>query len=207
MNLPNKLTMLRMILIPFFIAFIFLDSVSGLNAFNDFIACAIFLGASVTDYFDGQIARKRNMVTDFGKLFDPAADKLLCGSALICLVFRYVRLSPFIGEVFPVLITVFVIVIICREMFITAFRSMAASKNIVMAADMPGKIKTVAQMCAITGLVLALDFLLVNDVVFNVFFYAGFSLLAVGTLMAVLSCVLYLVKYKAVFADAAGKAQ
>lgn len=199
--------MLRMILIPFFILFIFFEHIDALSRFNDYIACFIFIIASITDYFDGQIARKRNMVTDFGKLFDPAADKLLCGSALICLVYRFVLLAGLIGTAFAMLISLFVILIICREMFITAFRSMAARKNIVMAADMPGKIKTVAQMGAIIALTLTLDFIFINEVLLFIFFYAGFGLLALGTLMAILSCVLYLVKYKEVFDDAGGKKQ
>lgn len=101
MNLPNKLTMLRLILIPVFVVFVFLE-VGVLARFNNFIAFGIFAIASFTDYLDGHIARKYNMVTDFGKLFDSAADKLLCGSALMLLIYMFAA-----GGAFAVCITVF----------------------------------------------------------------------------------------------------
>lgn len=195
MNLPNKLTMLRLILIPVFVVFVFLE-VGVLARFNNFIAFGIFAIASFTDYLDGHIARKYNMVTDFGKLFDSAADKLLCGSALMLLIYMFAA-----GGAFAVCITVFSVVIICRELFMTAFRSVAASKGIVIAADMPGKIKTVAQMIGILALLIVPDLAAINDVATNVVFYVGFVALAFGMLMAVISCVLYLCKYPSVFSE------
>lgn len=195
MNLPNKLTMLRLILIPMFVVFVFLE-VGVLARFNNFIAFGIFAIASFTDYLDGHIARKYNMVTDFGKLFDSAADKLLCGSALMLLIYMFAA-----GDAFAVCITVFSVVIICRELFMTAFRSVAASKGIVIAADMPGKIKTVAQMIGILALLIVPDLAAINDVATTVVFYVGFVALAFGMLMAVISCVLYLCKYPSVFSE------
>ena len=195
MNLPNKLTMLRLILIPVFVVFVFLE-VGVLARFNNFIAFGIFAIASFTDYLDGHIARKYNMVTDFGKLFDSAADKLLCGSALMLLIYMFAA-----DGAFAVCITVFSVVIICRELFMTAFRSVAASKGIVIAADMPGKIKTVAQMIGILALLIVPDLAAINDVATTVVFYVGFVALAFGMLMAVISCVLYLCKYPSVFSE------
>ncbi|MBQ7227948.1 MAG: CDP-diacylglycerol--glycerol-3-phosphate 3-phosphatidyltransferase [Clostridia bacterium] len=204
-NLPNKLTMLRLLLVPVFVALVFLE-VGEFAKFNDFIAFGVFAIASFTDFLDGYIARKWNMVTDFGKLFDSAADKLLCGSALILLIYVfssvcYLLFDLTVAPAFVILITVFTVVIICREMFMTAFRSLAASKNIIIAADMPGKIKTVAQMIGIMAMLLVPDLVYINSAVAMVFFIIGFACLAFGTLMAILSCVLYICKYPSVFKE------
>lgn len=215
MNLPNKLTMLRMILIPVFLIFMFLEIQHGVGpgiivAFNDYIALFIFFVASITDFFDGYIARKRNMVTDFGKLFDPVADKLLVCSALIGLVYRYCTWDRFLndesffsisGAPFVMALAIGVIIIIARELFITAFRSMAAKNNIIIAADMPGKIKTFTQMIGISFLIAALDLVIMDVVIFYIAFFIGFVALMVGVIMAIISCILYLVKYKVVFSD------
>ena len=127
MNLPNRLTILRIFLIPFFVFFMLSD-------FSKWIALIIFVVASLTDMLDGKIARKYNLVTDFGKFMDPLADKLLVCSALICLV-ELKRIPAWI-----------VIAIISREFIISGFRLVAAEKQIVIAAKFWGKIKTVCQM-------------------------------------------------------------
>ena len=127
MNLPNRLTILRIFLIPFFVFFMLSD-------FSKWIALIIFVVASLTDMLDGKIARKYNLVTDFGKFMDPLADKLLVCSALICLV-ELKRIPAWI-----------VIAIISREFIISGFRLVAAEKQIVIAANYWGKIKTVCQM-------------------------------------------------------------
>ena len=127
MNLPNRLTILRIFLIPFFVFFMLSD-------FSKWIALIIFVVASLTDMLDGKIARKYNLVTDFGKFMDPLADKLLVCSALICLV-ELKRIPAWI-----------VIAIISRECIISGFRLVAAEKQIVIAANFWGKIKTVCQM-------------------------------------------------------------
>ena len=121
MNIPNRLTMARMFLIPVYVALVFIE-VGTFKYFNDFLAVVVFGVAAFTDFLDGKLARKWNMVTDFGKLFDSAADKLLCGSALILLVyvFSVVVVPPFAGEAalaFIITLTVFVVLIICRELF------------------------------------------------------------------------------------------
>lgn len=141
MNTPNKLTVARMILVPFLV--IFMLTGWGGDA-NRYICLAIFMGASVTDWFDGYLARKNNLVTNFGKFMDPLADKLLVCSALICLI-ELGSLDAWI-----------VIVIIAREFIISGFRLIAAENGVVIAANYWGKFKTVSQMIMIILLILNL---------------------------------------------------
>lgn len=142
MNLPNKLTLLRIALIPFFVFFLLAPAFAD---HGKYIATAIFIIASLTDLFDGKIARKYNLVTNFGKFMDPLADKLLVCSALICLVDRK-ELASWI-----------VIVIISREFIISGFRLIAAEQQIVIAASYWGKFKTTFQMLMIIVLILDID--------------------------------------------------
>ena len=139
MNLPNKLTMFRVILIPFFMAFMLTPASAGASMGIPYkwIALAIFIVASLTDLLDGKIARKYNLVTNFGKFMDPLADKLLVCSALICLV-ALDRIPAWI-----------VIVIIAREFIISGFRLIAADNGVVIAASYWGKFKTTFQMVMI----------------------------------------------------------
>lgn len=130
MNLPNKLTIVRMLLIPVFVVFMLCD----ITAYDKWIALVIFVAASLTDMLDGKIARKYNLITDFGKFMDPLADKLLVCSAMICLVSM---------DKIPAWI---VIIIIAREFIISGFRLIAADKGRVIAAGYWGKFKTVFQM-------------------------------------------------------------
>lgn len=131
MNLPNKLTVLRVILIPFFIFFLLTNNFGNIGPI---VALIIFCVASLTDMLDGKIARKYNLVTNFGKFMDPLADKLLVSSALIC--FIELKILP----------SWFVIIIIAREFIISGFRLVASDKGVVIAASMWGKVKTVFQM-------------------------------------------------------------
>lgn len=142
MNLPNKLTIFRVILIPFFVFFLLTDV---LGASGDYLALVIFIVASLTDMLDGKIARKYNLVTNFGKFMDPLADKLLVGAAMICLV-EMGRLPAWI-----------VIVIISREFIISGFRLIASDNGIVIAASYWGKFKTVFQMAMIIVLIAAFE--------------------------------------------------
>ena len=138
MNLPNKLTVLRIIMVPFFVFFMLTD-VGG--AANKWIALAIFAVASLTDLLDGKIARKYNLVTNFGKFMDPLADKLLVCSAMICLI----PSGKLAAEI--------VIIIIAREFIISGFRLVASDNGIVIAASYWGKFKTVFQMAMIIVLI------------------------------------------------------
>ncbi len=131
MNLPNKLTVLRVIMIPFFVFFLLMP-VFGEN--TKWVAVALFIIASLTDLLDGKIARKYNLVTDFGKFMDPLADKLLVCSAMICLV-DLGRIPSWI-----------VVIIIAREFIISGFRLIAVENGRVIAASYWGKFKTTFQM-------------------------------------------------------------
>ena len=140
MNLPNKLTVLRVCMIPFFVVMLLLNG--GENQTYRYIAAAIFIVASLTDMLDGKIARKYNLVTNFGKFMDPLADKLLVCSALICLV-DLKQLPAWM-----------VIVIISREFIISGFRLVASDNGVVIAASYWGKFKTTFQMIAVVLLIL-----------------------------------------------------
>ena len=141
MNLPNKLTVLRVVMIPFFVVFMLTD-IGG--SYGKYISLALFVLASLTDLLDGKIARKYNLVTNFGKFMDPLADKLLVCSAMICLV-EMERLAAWI-----------VIVIIAREFIISGFRLVASDNGVVIAASYWGKFKTTFQMLMIILLILDL---------------------------------------------------
>ena len=139
MNLPNKLTIIRVCLIPFFVAALLFDH--GNNYTMRIVANVLFIVASLTDLFDGKIARKYNLVTNFGKFMDPLADKLLVCSALIC------RIE--LGQL-PAWV---VIIIISREFIISGFRLVAADNGVVIAASYWGKFKTTFQMTAVILLI------------------------------------------------------
>ena len=140
MNLPNKLTVLRVIMIPFFVFFLLLEN--GANPTWRYLSAAIFIVASFTDLLDGKIARKYNLVTNFGKFMDPLADKLLVCSALICLI-QLEQLPAWM-----------VIIIISREFIISGFRLVASDNGVVISASYWGKFKTVFQMISVILLIL-----------------------------------------------------
>ena len=167
MNLPNKLTTFRVILIPFFVFFMLAPDMTGIN---NYIAVAIFIVASLTDLLDGKIARKYNLVTNFGKFMDPLADKLLVCSAMICLI-QTGQLAAWI-----------VVIIIAREFIISGFRLVASDNGVVIAANYWGKFKTVSQMAMI--IVLIADFGGVFDMV-------GTVLIWIATALTVISLVDY----------------
>ena len=137
MNLPHKLTIFRVILIPFFIVFLLIP----ITPYDKWIALGIFIFASLTDLLDGKIARKYNLVTNFGKFMDPLADKLLVCSALICLI-ELEKIPSWM-----------VIIIIAREFIISGFRLVAADNGVVIAASYWGKFKTTFQMTAVCLLI------------------------------------------------------
>ena len=144
MNLPNKLTTLRVFMIPFFVFFLLYQG--GENTTFRMISLVLFIVASLTDLLDGKIARKYNLVTNFGKFMDPLADKLLVCSALIALV-DFDKVAAWI-----------VIIIIAREFIISGFRLIAADNGVVIAASYWGKFKTTFQMIMIILLILDLNY-------------------------------------------------
>ena len=173
MNLPNKLTIFRVILIPFFVLFLLLEPD---NQTFRLIADLIFIVASLTDMLDGKIARKYHLVTNFGKFMDPLADKLLVCSALICFV--AIPSGPMPAWV--------VIVIMSREFIISGFRLVASDAGVVIAASYWGKIKTVVQMLMSILLIFNFEGSVIN-IVENVFIYAA-------VILTVISLIDYMVK-------------
>ena len=178
MNLPNKLTIMRVILIPFFVFFLLSPY---FPAYGNYIAVAIFIVASLTDMLDGKIARKYNLVTNFGKFMDPLADKLLVCSAMICLI-ELDRLAAWI-----------VIVIIAREFIISGFRLVASDNGVVIAASYWGKFKTTFQMLMVIVLIL--------DIQMPFFQILGTVLTYVAMILTVVSLIDYIVKNKDVLKD------
>ena len=177
MNLPNKLTMFRVFMFPFFVIFM-LVNVTG--EYDKYIAVAIFIIASLTDMLDGKIARKYNLVTNFGKFMDPLADKLLVCSALICLI----------GDKLQAWI---VIVIISRELIISGFRTIAADNGVVIAASWWGKYKTTSQMLMIIIMIVNLNYSWYGILEY-VFIY-------LSLVLTIISLVDYLVKNRQVLVD------
>ena len=163
MNLPNKITIFRVFMIPVFVVLMMLQRLPG----NEFYALAAYAIACISDALDGHIARKYNLIPDFGKFMDPVADKLLVCSALICFVEQGL-MSAWIA-----------LIIIARELIIDGFRLVAAGKGIVIAASIWGKAKTVVQMIACFVLILNADFLLFN-ILEQVLIYASLVLTVIS---------------------------
>ena len=177
MNLPNKLTTARVIMIPFFLVFLMTNFFEGSN----YVALAIFIIASLTDMLDGKIARKYNLVTNFGKFMDPLADKLLVCSALICLIQL---------ELIPAWV---VTIIIAREFIISGFRLVASDNGVVIAASYWGKFKTAFQMLTVIVLIL--------NIPNKVFTILGTVLIYVSLALTVISLIDYIAKNKDVLKD------
>ena len=176
MNLPNKLTLLRICLIPVFV-------IVMLSQMNNFflISCIIFILASITDFLDGRIARKHNLVTDFGKFMDPLADKLLVLSALICMI-DYNLVAGWM-----------VIIIVARELTVSILRAIAADNGKVLAASGGGKIKTTSLMIAIILLLLGANYS--NETIV----FIGTIAMYIATIFTLYSGIDYLYKNKELF--------
>ena len=170
MNLPNKLTTFRVILIPFFVFFMLAPDMTGIN---NYIAVAIFIVASLTDLLDGKIARKYNLVTNFGKFMDPLADKLLVCSAMICLI-QTGQLAAWI-------------------VVISGFRLIASDNGVVIAASYWGKFKTTFQMLMVIVLIL--------NIQMSFFQILGMILTYVALILTVVSLIDYIVKNKDVLKE------
>ena len=190
MNLPNKLTLSRVIAIPIFI-FFFVLGMKNSHIINLFVikidlyrlvSAIIFVAASITDYYDGKIAREQNLVTDFGKLLDPLADKMLVVTALILLTEN--------KEV-NYLCT---LIVVLRELTISSIRLVALERGIVIAASIWGKLKTSSQMVALV--LILFNFYTIN----NVCYYFTYGLFYLSTLFVIISLIDYIMKSKEVFA-------
>lgn len=195
MNLPNQLTVARMIMVPFFVVFL----VNIIVPHHFLIAGLIFALASFTDFLDGKIARKYNLITNFGKFLDPLADKVLVISALVCFV------SLGLAELW------FVLIIIAREFMVTSIRLIAVNTGTVIAANGWGKLKTVSQMAAVVGILIMqyiqelIDlemipvFSLGSFTSSTVFWFAGNVLVGAVAFFTVISGIVYLVKNWSLF--------
>ena len=204
MNLANKLTILRVLLVPVFIILVIIDSF-----WANVLALLVFIAASITDYYDGVIARKQNMITTLGIFLDPLADKLLVTSAFILFVGIYTLNIP----------AWMVICIIAREFIITGLRSIAASKNIIIPASMAGKVKTTSQMIAIITILVILS---VNSAIMKfystspyellesngwqhflglVLVHAPYWLMLIATIFTLYSGINYIISHKKIFID------
>ena len=187
MNLANKLTMIRIFLVPVFLVFITVKDIP----YGSIIATVIFIIASLTDQLDGYIARSRNQITNFGKFMDPLADKLLVTAALVSLV----ELKLVAGWA--------VVIILAREFAVSGLRTLAASDGIVIAASWWGKIKTVIQMIAILLLLLkvnintsanAISFVNNNSFLSGFFTYVPETIMFIAVLITIISGIDYFVK-------------
>ena len=197
MNLPNKLSVIRILMIPLMIAVFYIQAIP----YNFTISAGIFALSSLTDFLDGYIARKYNLVTDLGKFLDPIADKILVLCALIVMLTEPAVMGGPISTLNlrgynPMLVGkiiggVGVSIIVAREMTVSVLRMMAASKGIVLAAEKIGKVKTFLTDFAIIILLLAVDFI---D-----FYYLGLGLFVISVIITLYSGIVYIVKNKGVF--------
>ena len=188
MNLPNKLSILRICMIPLFAVFFFVEEIP----YNYLISAIIFVLAAATDFLDGYIARKYNLVTNLGKFLDPIADKVLVSTALILLLTTPWVLSEYYG--------IAVSIILGRELIVSGFRTVAASRGLVLAADKVGKVKTVFQDAAIAVLLVSAEnfFPHYSYCPINL---AGQVLLIIATLLTIISGINYIVKNSVVLKE------
>ena len=191
MNLPNKLTVARIVLIPVFIALFFIPF-----PWHRLAAVGVFGIASFTDFLDGHIARSRGLVTNLGKFLDPIADKMLVACALVAVCVTEPAVQP--ATPFFICVAVFTMVILSRELMVSGFRIVAADKGVVLAADKLGKIKTVLQMVALIVLLPTADIAAANGTVGEVFYYIGFAFLAAATVMTIASGLNYILRNRQV---------
>ena len=173
MNVPNKLTILRMLLVPVFMVVYMVDAIP----YHALFAAVIFIAASITDWLDGHIARKNNIVTNFGKFMDPLADKLLVTGALLCMIEK---------DIVPFWI---VMIIISREFLVTGLRLVAVTKGIVIAAGKLGKLKTVVQLLAIITAMIAKEQIIID------------ILMYLSAFLTALSGVVYIIENRKVLQD------
>lgn len=193
MNLPNKISMTRIIAIPFVVFFYLADFIP--HAIGKIVALALFSIIALTDFVDGKIARSRGLVTDLGKFLDPIADKLLMTTGLLLILADGTMVSPW-----GVIMT---IIIIAREFIVSALRQIAATKGFVLAADMLGKIKANFQPLAIAFFMLlavhnVTPFLGSFELAYTIICY---TLMGIATVLTIISGVNYLVKNRAVFKE------
>lgn len=208
MNLPNKITLTRIFMIPVFVLFFYLDVMNG---WNYFVAAIGFVLAAATDALDGYIARSRNLVTNLGKFLDPIADKVLVSTAFILLLTRmeafYAPIFLFnggsaldAGYAMTVTAGICVALILARELIVSGFRMVAAERKLVIAADKLGKVKTTCQDAAIAFLLVGLSFS--DGTAGQVIGFIGLVFFFACTVLTVWSGINYIVRNKGVLTEA-----
>ncbi|MCL2062703.1 MAG: CDP-diacylglycerol--glycerol-3-phosphate 3-phosphatidyltransferase [Firmicutes bacterium] len=190
MNLPNRLSLVRIALIPVFVTLFFMGCFGF--PYLRFAALGVFLLACLTDFLDGYIARKRKIVTDLGKFLDTNADKML----VVCAFFAFVADVYLFSTSYwiTVAISVTAMLIVCRELVISFFKAMASDKGVTLSPDMIGRIKMFVQVFCLFFLIPVGDIAALNQTAADVFLYIGLSLLAVAAVLTVVSAVKYIVK-------------
>ena len=191
MNLPTKITVARLALIPVFIVLYLIPF-----PYHTVIATAVFIVASLTDWLDGYLARKNNMVTTLGKFLHPVADKVLVACALVLAAVIVTE-----NTAFQTAIIVCTVIILARELIITCFRTIAATKNVIMAADTIGKLKTTTQLIGLIFYMSHKEIYLINSIAGDVFFYAGFAFLMIATVLTIVSAINYIVRNRSVLTE------
>ena len=192
MNLPNKITLSRIFLIPVFAVIFFLDVIP----YNYFISAIVFIVAACTDFVDGHIARSRGLVTNLGKFLDPIADKVLVSTALIFLLVRQLWDGAWVA----VYAGICVAIILARELIVSGFRMVAASTGLVLAADKVGKVKTTFQDISIATLLAGADFFGIA-LASRIFNGIGIVALGIATVLTIWSGLGYIIKNRAVFKE------
>ena len=206
MNLPNKISLSRIMLIPVFVAVFFLD---GILPFAYGIAAIIFAVATCTDFIDGKIARSRGLVTNLGKFLDPIADKVLVSTAMILILTMNNSLFMPLGNMAKgiyIATAICICIIMARELIISAFRQIAAANGVIMAAEKLGKYKTACQDVAIFMLILAGGIADITPIEYAVPWgiyvtWFGLALFAVATILTIWSGISYVLKNKQVLKD------
>jgi len=189
MNLPNKITISRILMIPIFVAVFYIKAIP----YNYFISAIIFIIAASTDALDGYIARKYNLVTNMGKFLDPIADKVLVSTAYILMLTNQSILPVLIGGLC-------VSIILARELIVSGFRKVAASTGLVLAADKIGKIKTVFQDFSILVLLLSVNFFGKQNIS-DILNLIGLILLGIATFFTIWSGMSYIIKNRQIFKE------
>ncbi len=195
MNTPNKLSLTRLLITPIMMFFYLATFVP----YGKFIACFLFVIGAITDFLDGYIARKFNLVTDMGKFLDPIADKLLITSALILVACDGTIISPF-G-------VIALVIVVARDLTVDMLRMVAGSKGIIIAANKFGKYKTFSQDIALPILIVyaALLQITANETLLAVFKWSGYAFLAISIVLTLLSMIVYIAKNTVVFVDKKNK--
>ncbi len=191
MNLPNKITLIRIFMIPLFVLFFYLTVVPC----NYLIAAIIYCVAASTDFIDGYIARSRHLVTNLGKFLDPIADKVLVSTAFIVMLTKP-AVFELLGSWAIVVAGILVALTLARELIVSGFRMIASGQNVVLAADNLGKLKTVTQDVAIPFIIGAMSFL--HLFAWQIIAYIGLVFFALSALLTVASGVNYIVKNRQV---------